>query len=278
MPILDDLRSDLTEITTLKFISAAFAEAAAARIGKIRTAFESNRMYFEEISQLYHVVKVSAGRKDKLDGTARKSGATLSVALTSNHRFYGQLNINTMDSFVRETKQVQTDLMVVGQTGIDYLSLIQFSRKYEPVKWAKDAPSAEEERQLLDRVKPYGTVFLFYPKFQTMLRQSVEMVDITQTATPEEIAKERMLTDIFEPQLSQILEFFDSQVRAVLFKRAVLEAELSRTAARLLAMSAAEERADKLMKEKRTQIGKVKATILNTQLMETFVGRNLWKK
>jgi ATP synthase F1 gamma subunit len=278
MPVLDDLRNDLSEITTLKFISAAFAESAAARIGKIRDAFEKNQAYFQEISGLYHLVKVSAGVEEKLAQKKAEHPKTVCVALTSNHRFYGLLNMNTMETFVSQSESMTTDRIVIGQTGEDYVKMLRYSHPYSAVIFQRDYPTDDELSTVLASLAPYNQVFLMYPKFQTMLRQTVEMVDITETPSHEELAKEDMVHEIFEPQLSKILAFFDRQVRGLLFKRAILEAELSRTAARLLAMSAAEERADKLTKEKRMQIGKVKSTILNTQLMETFTGIKLWKK
>ena len=60
MPELIELREELTEITTLKYVSAAFLEAASARIVGIRKAFERNQEFYEEISQVYHTVKLSA--------------------------------------------------------------------------------------------------------------------------------------------------------------------------------------------------------------------------
>jgi ATP synthase F1 gamma subunit len=278
MPVLDELRADLGEIETLKFISAAFAEAASVRIGKIRNAFENNSRYFHEISQLYHLVKVSAGVDEKLHHQKKAEGKTLSVAVTSNHRFYGLLNINTMQTFVEDTEKLTTDRLIVGQTGTDYLRIIGYSHQIESVRFSNDYPSPDEIRSTVGKLANYSKVYLFFPKFETMLRQSVEMVDLTETAKPDEITSEQMVKQIFEPELGKIIEFFDVQIKAILFQRAMLESDLSRTAARLLSMSAAEERADKLTKEKRTQIGKVKSTILNTQLMETFTGRKLWKK
>lgn len=277
MSVLEDLRNELTEITTLKYISAAFAESSSARIGKIRDQFEKNKQYYEEISEVYHMVKVSAGVEDRELERAREQGAAV-VALTSNHRFFGMLNINTMASFVDETKNMDVDRYVIGQTGADYIQMIHYDKPVESVVCANDKPTREEAREFIKRLTKYTQVFLFYPKFHTMVRQTVEMTDITQTAMPEEVQAKKMVDQIFEPELSQILTFFEDQVRALLFERALLEVDLSRTAARLLAMSAAEERADKLVIEKRAQIGKVRGAILNAQLLETFAGIKKWKK
>ena len=74
-----------------------------------------------------------------------------------------------------------------------------------------------------------------------------------------------------------MIKFFDSQVRSILFKRVLLEADLARTAARLLSMSQAEERTDSEIKMKKVALKKVFRSFTNAQLLETFSGIKKWK-
>lgn len=283
MPAVAELTEELNEMTTLKFVSAAFAEAAAAKIGKIRDAFFHNAKYYDEIGQLYHIVKVSSEVKKKLkkkepEAAETEDIETASVAITSNHRFFGPLNINTMQEFVQETQSAQTNRFIIGQTGVDYMTMIHFEKKYEPVIFEKDYPTDQESSNFLQKISGFKKIFLYYPKFKTMLSQVVEKVDITKTPDPVEVDKQQIIRYLFEPELSQILKFFELQVKSLLFTRAMLEAELSRTAARLMSMSAAEEKADELIHEKKMEISKLKSSIANMQLLETFSGIRRWKK
>jgi F0F1-type ATP synthase gamma subunit len=50
----------------------------------------------------------------------------------------------------------------------------------------------------------------------------------------------------------------------------LLETDLARTAARLITMSGAEERARDIIKQKRSQLRKMQASIINIKLLETF--------
>jgi len=277
MPVLDDLRNELSEITTLKYIAAAFTESSASKISKIRDAFEKNKAYYEEVSQLYHIVKVSAGLQAKLEERQEEKKA-MTIAVTSNHRFYGMLNINTMKTFVSETQDVDTARFVIGQTGKDYLQTINYKHKFDSIEMKKDFPNEDEIKRIIEKTKDYTTVNLYYPKFKSMIRQTVELVDLTQTAEKKEFDNKKLIEQIFEPELSKIVMFFKEQIRIILLRRAMLEADLSRTAARLFAMSAAEDRADKQVQEKTGEISKVKSTIMNAQLLETFAGMKLWKQ
>jgi len=75
-----------------------------------------------------------------------------------------------------------------------------------------------------------------------------------------------------------MVEFFERQVRSLLFLRVLLETDLSRTAARLISMSSAEERANEMMKEKKSQLRKVMTSFINRRLLETFAGMSKWNK
>ena len=81
---------------------------------------------------------------------------------------------------------------------------------------------------------------------------------------------------LFEPELPKILEFFNRQVRRLLFIRIMLETDLSLTAARLLSMSAAEERSSDLIKEKQSEIRKTLSSFINAKLLETFSSIRSW--
>jgi F0F1-type ATP synthase gamma subunit len=116
----------------------------------------------------------------------------------------------------------------------------------------------------------YDRVIVYFPKFESLVRQDVGVTDITQTLDTGKTVPEDELSILFEPDLSMILEFFRMQVRSLLFLRVLLEADLARTAARLITMSGAEERSTEMMKIKRRELRKLQTSIVNAKLLETF--------
>lgn len=281
MPAIAEIKEQLEDVETLQFLAQAFTEASALKIKKIKALFDTNKLFYEEISNVYHLVKISAliqKRNIHKKALQAEESKTLSIALTSNARFYGHLNVATMENFVKETKKYKTDLLIIGQTGKDYLRAINFNLPHEKMTFRKDSPTPEEVKNLIEKIKDYDTVYLFYPKFATMLTQNVGKVDITQSAEMSKIDKNDIIEYIFEPELDKIIDFFESVVRALLFNRALLEAELSRTAARLMVMSSAEERANDEIKIRKVELTQATRAIKNAQLIETFAGRKAWKK
>ncbi len=279
MPAVADIKDELNDLTTLKFISSAFTEASAVKIKNIRAAFERNRQFWNEISHVYHLVRLNALKlKRKMaKGTTSSVEKTLSVAITSNQRFYGNLNINIMKMFVAETAKIKTDLMIVGNTGIEFMCSARLGRPYKSINFSRDNPDQQEIRSFLDSISEYDKIFVYYPKFVTLLTQTVGVVDITQTASPKGVEPEEEIHLIFEPELSKMIEFFERQIRSLLFLRVMLETDLARTAARLIAMSAAEERADFMIKEKKIQLRKTLTSFVNARLLETFAAIKKWK-
>lgn len=277
MPVISDLKLELDEVQTMKFISSAYTEASAVKLRNIRGAFEANRQFFEEISHVYHLVKLVSAKRPKNIKLPKSEDKTLYVAITSNQRFYGNLNVNIIRTFLSDTEKVECDRLVIGSTGKESLESTKFKNQYTPLLFAKDFPTRQETNSFLEASTKFSKVILYYPKFVTLITQTVAKVDITQSAKSEEKGSEEEIHIIFEPELAQILVFFERQVRALLFLRVMLEADLSRTAARLLTMSAAEERADQLIKEKKMELRKVMRSFINTQLLETFAGMSRWK-
>jgi ATP synthase F1 gamma subunit len=270
MPNIDELKAELDDAMTLKLISQAFAETAAAKLAKIRKNFEKNKQFYEEIGHLYRLVQTNANKAHIKENRMKKVGKDLGVAITSNQRFYGNINMSIMHQFTADMKKKEADVMVIGNTGRDFMKTAEFGRKYEERQFAKDYPTEAESKTFLDYIKDYKSVYLYYPKFMSLVRQEVGIIDITEISTSEEKMIEEEVNVLFEPELTQIYEFFETQIRALLFLRVMLEADLARTAARLLTMSGAEERSDEMIKTKKLQLRKIQLSILNSKLLETF--------
>ncbi len=270
MSSIVDIKNELDELRTMKFVASAFTEAAATKLKNIRKAFERNHQFYEEISHLYHLVRLNANNI-RLD---YQKGKNIHIALTSNQHFYGSLNANIMQTFLHESQSVEGDLMVIGTTGIEYLKSVK-AKNVQKLIFSDDNPKNEELNTLLSQLSTYERVIIYYAKFVTLLSQSVGTFDITQSQKVD-TKEEQEVHIIFEPELEKIVEFFQHQVRLILLLRVLFETDIARTSARLVAMSAAEDRADELIKESRFKYNKALATVINTQLLETFTGLSKW--
>lgn len=280
MPTIEALTKELEDLGTLKLISNALLEVSAIKIRTLRFDFERNQEFYSEMSELYSIVKSSAIKVGS-SSDKKKSDSVITIAITSNQRFHGSLNKIVMDEFVKKTDEDGGgSYLVVGHTGKEYLSGIDKNLNVEYLVFKDDYPTVKETEMFLNKVKEYGKVVLYYPKFTNVFIQENEIVDITHTP---DIAKEGALSEgdlenIFEPELSKILEFFETQIKKLLFMHIMLESELSRTAARLVKMNSTESRATHSIAEKKALLRKENMVINDIRLLETFSSILQWKK
>ena len=276
MPQLERLKEEIKDEETLHGLASAFTEVSAMKIGVLKQKFEKNRSFFQEVSDLYRLVKSSS------TPPVIASKGVLSVAMTTNNRFYGVINIEVMKKFLSETKDQNVKRLVVGKIGVSYLRSIGFRAPFEPMALATDVPKISDLEKLLTVSQSYQKVLLYYPQFQTVYTQTPAVTDIAYNLRSElQGSPARSVGDryspteetvhfIFEPELPKIVEFFETQIRAILLQRVLLEVELSVTASRLQAMSRAKEHAREVLDQRRQQLTKETHSRINARLLESL--------
>jgi len=203
---------------------------------------------------------------------ATASKGTLAIAMTTNNRFYGVINLEVMKKFLNETKGQPAARLIIGKIGISHLQSIGFREPVEKMVLDSDVPKIADLEKLLALAQSYQKVLLFYPQFRTVYTQTPAVLDIAYSPA----AKEQQpinapgLRFIFEPELPKIVEFFETQIRATLLQRVLLEMELSVTASRLQAMSRSQEHAREVLDLRRQQLTKAVHSQINARLLESL--------
>lgn len=265
MSQLEQLKAEIKDEEILHDLASAFTEVSAAKIGVLKRNFEKNQDFFKEVSDLYRLVKSSS------NPPTTDSRGVLAVAMTTNHRFYGVINLEVMKKFLSEIKEKDADRMVVGKIGISHLQSIDFQEPTEKMVLEKDVPQVEDLKKLLEKAEKYQKVLLFHPQFRTVYTQTPAVTDIAYSPTPKtKRTVEESFRFIFEPELPKIVEFFETQIRTVLLQRVLLEMELSVTASRLQAMSRAKEHARDVLESRRRELTKKTHSQINARLLESL--------
>lgn len=274
---IKEIDERLEEGLSLKAIAQAYAEIANLKIKKIRAEVERNRAFFDEIARVYGIVKAFAiKRKVSLP----KSKKSLCILITSNYRFYGNINTSLINYFVGSTRQLpEVDKIILGKGGIDFFRAAGFFPKYEEFLLQKDMPTSAELEQLVKIISLYNQTLVFHSKFKSLLLQRATFTDITATSfyTKEFMvnplnftAKQESLSFIFEPDLPKVLNFFESQILTLLLEQNFLESELSRTASRFISMDQAEGKANSFIKDYEKLKGYAQRSIENNEILENY--------
>lgn len=281
-----ELDERLEESESLKAITQAYSEIANLKVKRIRANVERNRIYFQEISQVFAYVKKFASNK-KI--ALVKPKPTVALVLTSNHGFYGSINTELLKFFVSQTKNLNTDRIVVNKAGIDFFRSQPIFSGYQEVLLKNDEPDTQELISIVNMIKDYSRVLVFYSTMKSLLKQEPTVTDITASSEAHlggtynpglndaaskgnkpGLDEAQDFKFIFEPELPKILAFFDSQINTLLLEEAFLESELSRTASRFIAMDEAENASNKSIKHYQTLIAYAKRNADNNTILENF--------
>jgi ATP synthase F1 gamma subunit len=271
----------IEDVSSVKYITSALRDISAIELKGLRDTFERNGMFYEELQFLYQLVwrlAADAGRDVLLE---RKEEKVVHVAYTTNRHFYGSLNNDVMDLFTKSTGTKDT-CIIIGTTGAEVWRTARKKRKKVTfMEFKDDAPNKEEEQNFLDTVGDYGRIFIYYPHFNSVYEQRADMRDITFRPTKEQL-KEQEANELpqyfLEPDLAEMLTFFNSQVRYVLFQRMLLETQLSRVAARLVRMDMADHNARDVLAAEHRELNRAYRSFFSSRMLETLTGFVQWHK
>lgn len=278
---IKEIDEALDEGQSLKQIAQAYSEIANLKIKKIRSEVERNRIFYEEIFYVFGLIKKMAIKK-KIN--ILKIKKTVAIVLTSNYRFYGSINSDLLEFFTNYMQKIDCDKIYLGKAAIDYFRAKEVFKNYKEVLLKDDQPNPAELTGLVNILKDYNQVLVFYSSLKSLLVQTPTVVDITASsstnpALPEEdLMGRENFKFIFEPELSKILRFFDSQIITLLMEGTFLESELSRTASRFISMDHAETEANKFLKEYTSLKAYVKRGEDNNTILENYASMMALRK
>lgn len=269
---IKEIDERLEEGQSLKTIAQAYAEIANLKIKRIRSAVERNRLFFEEISKVYGLVKALAIKKRVILPKLKKR---LCILLTSNYRFYGNINSSLINYYIGSNRELtDVDKIVLGKAAIDFFRTTKILPNYQEVLLRSDMPTPNELIQLVKVMGEYNQVLVFHSKLKSLLMQRATFTDVTATSFYlQQKASSAYTSDlnfIFEPELPKVLNFFESQILTLLLEQTFLESELSRTASRFISMDQAETASIKFIKDYKKIRNYAKRSIENNSILENY--------
>ncbi len=278
--IVGPRKKELDELETIRFVTSALFEVSAEKIDNLRSSFELNASFYEEIGKLYGYVKQAVHTHGQLPEKSHDLSQKISVAFTSNSRFYGSVNTDVMNLFIKNMQDTKSDYMIIGRMGEYFMrNFSDLSSRVSFLSFEGDDPTMEEVHAFLKKVSAYDQVYVYHSTFVNIFTQKISVLDIAHASEPDSSEHKKGSADyIFEPELPKILAFFETRVRYLLFQRIMLESELARTAARLIAMNKAQDRADNALATLRRILKRDSATFNDARLLEAFSAISKWKK
>ncbi len=311
------LEIDMTKLG--KEVAEVFESSAASRIQLIRDNIVKTRSFLDEVSVVYRQVMQSyfaslqgkgeyqGGKRqpngDKELAILHKNGKIALVLLSANRGLYGDLPLKIVEEFGNQYKKLSAapvnksvDIIVVGRLGQFLLENFPVDNKilsFTAFPLDDDNPSNKDIQTIIDKLVVYEEVFVSYGKFQSLLTQVPETVNISggntiaETASGGNRATDRQFIQaassddhkrriLFEPSLQSIAAFFEQEVLSANFQQLLYEMQLARLASRMVAMDGSVGRANELLNAYVKESRKLKRETTNRKLQQIFAGQQLW--
>lgn len=273
---ISKIEKDIEMTKSLKMLTGSYNEIAAIKLNRIRKNIERNIEFAKELGQLTALVKKEAARRQLKEIMANHRLGTAYLIITSNDRFYGSLERSVLRYFQSSMEKLSLSsspppklIMVVGKTGLSYLQAHQFNYPISKMILKHDLPNQAELQTLSQYLTVYQNVLVYHSEFRTVLSQIPTISDVSLNV--QQNLEKVTIHHIFEPEIKEILQFFDSQITSLLIEQTFLEAEIARTSSRLVTMDQAERKSDEALKRQEQILTVVKRVANNSKMLEAIL-------
>lgn len=277
MSLVQDTRKELEDIRSIQTLSGVMRDLSVSRVQKLREDFQRNLDFYKEVEVFFNQVQSLVNQNYANIAAEMRKRPVANIAITSNHRFYGALNREVVEFFLKNWEKADNHI-VIGKTGQGQMEGDERYDRCKFISFDEDNPTRWEMQKFVSLTKGYSRAVVYFPKYRTPFHQEPAAMDLVHLSEGGVELEDRSLDEfIFEPDLPLIHDFFSTQVQYVLIQRIMLETDLSRTAKRLIRMDTAESSATEMYSQKERELRASIQRQLDISLFESISGLKKWE-
>lgn len=277
----------IESLGNLRIMVQTYEEIAAGRMQKVKLSVLKNRDFLGGMGEIYSQVRASYKKELKKagEGKQKRNGKTVTVLLSANTGFYGEIIRNTFEKFLDFVQKESTDIIIVGKIGkILFESFLarEKTRVGSDIKYLQisdHVTSSGMVRELVNYVSQYERVAVFHGKFESI---------ITQVPVQDDITGEKLISEgeesgvgevhyIFEPTLQSVVDFFEAEIMSSLFEQAIYESSLSKYASRMVSLDRAFVSIQESLLGAVMDAQRERHRLMNKKQQDGLVGMVLWR-
>lgn len=295
MSKLGKINEDYKDMLSIKTLISTYQEIASLRMRAVRDYVMQNRQYFDGINKIYNLVinsykseliAQSKSGKYRFDAKQnrmlnRRNGKTLYVLLSANSSLYGKIVQETFYTFLNDIKETpeaqEAHVLIVGKVGKALMEQFNPSRKFEYFELADTLDDVDNIKRVQEKILQYETVIVYHGVFDSILKQSPRGTYITG-ASGSDLAVNTNVHYMFEPNLQEVLLYFENQILASSFIQSLNESYLSKYASRMVSLDVALSDIERKVKNISLTRQKVRHSVNNRKQQDLLAGRQLWTK
>jgi len=283
MAILKEIEKDLKTVSIIKTISDTYHQIANLRMNQIREKVLRTRYFFNELLNIYQRVKIAYLFSQKKKGNKeiffrQTEKEKVLIFLSANEFFYGSLILDIWKKMEKYLAEEKTDLVVIGRTGKYLAERSGWGQKMFYFELDDVEPEKERMEGIFEFIKKYKKIFVFHGVYEKIISQKPKITEISGWLSAEKKSKIEKKSYLFEPSLEEILDFFETEILAILFSQTVFEHQLAKLAARVIAMYNANEKSKEVENSLNILKNKIKREKDNKKQIEYFSGLKFFRK
>ena len=311
------IQSEIEFNKTFRYITQAYEEIAVLKMRKVRASVLSTREYLSHLTEVFfdlkkakekqnQLAKLKSSSKDNTDkekktlinaeadkkNTSDKIARKVSVLLSANTTLYGDLIGRIFQLFLKNIKKDNSDLIIVGRVGKRMYDQQENKKPYVYFEIPDVGITLEELKPVIFHLVKYQKIQVYYGKFESIVTQKEISSNISGDNPylfkdkEEKLANTDLKKDLnnpnfqylFEPDLDNILAFFEDLIASSLFRQTVHETQLARWASRILSMEKAQTNIDMAIKKLYFSRTKIIKQNENQKQLNRLAGLSLWRR
>lgn len=294
MATLRDIRQRITTVQNTSKITSAMKMVATAKLRRAQDAILSARPYATKLSEILSNLALAEEQFAHPFFQVRKDVTSIAfLVITSDRGLCGSFNTTILRSavtYISELKEkyptAKLSLVLVGKKSIAQLSKTEeFVQEQFPDVFGKlQFSTAFSIASLLSEGflnYDYDLVTMIYSEFKSLIKQVPTIQQllpiVPETTTTATNTKKKTVDYIYEPNREEILDTLLPKYLNMQVWKGLLESNAAEQAARMMAMDAATNNANDLIKILKLSYNKARQAAITTEMLEIVGGAEALK-
>lgn len=284
--IKKDVSERISTLNLLIGLTEAYSQVSSQRMKKIREGVITSRDFLASIDAIFRELRNSHRREIKKLGKRRgknavtflaHNGKTSSVFIAANAGLYGDIVGKVFNSFITEVRTKNTEVTIIGKFGLSLFLSAEPTRPYTYFDYPDYGDSPENLSQITRHLVSYEEIHIYYGKFKNLAYQEPATAVIAAETQMQEDDGKKPTMYLFEPDLSEILEFFEGEMFTSTFEQALHEAQLAKFSSRMIAMDKAGVKVKEELKKANIEHLKLTHYLAGKKQQNIFGSFHLWQ-
>jgi ATP synthase F1 gamma subunit len=277
------LQQNMKSLTNMMRVIQSYQEIAAMRMRRVKESVLQNRHFLEGLNEIYSQVDLSYRSqgiflRKKSNSTVRKTnGKTVTLLLSANTGLYGDITRRAFDLFMKDVKEHDTDIVIIGKYGKRFFEGSLFKKPFVYFDFSDTGLDEKNTKDILKYVLNYEAIAIYHGFFKDILMQEAVRTLVTGTLNRDlSKADTPAFKYIYEPSIEEVMTFFENEILSVVFNQSVFESSLSKFASRMISLDQATVKVKSVLKRTNFKIRKLHHKGAAEEQLTITSGISLW--